>query len=120
MAQTEHINPMRIIDKENDITYELDFSRESIIFAEARGFEPEDVAKTPVTKIPEFWFYAFRKNHKNLARSKTDALLEKLGGLTDTMIERLLLLYNQAAMANNIFQKEEDLEKNAKMAVELD
>lgn len=119
MATTERINPLRITDNDTGNTYELDFSRESVAFAEGREFRLEDVTDFPVTKIPALWYYAFRKNHKNVARSQTDALLDKIGGLTDAMLERLLLLYNQAALSNNILQTKEDLEKNARVTVEL-
>ena len=36
------------------------------------------------------------------------------------MLKRLLLLYNQAAMSNNIMQDEEDLAKNSGVTVEMD
>jgi len=115
----ERILPIRITDHDTGETYELDFSRDSVVFAEQRGFEPESITTFPATKIPEFFYYAFRKNHRKLAKNQTDALLDKLGGLTDKMLERLILLYQQAQMANNIIQDEEDLVKNAKMTVEM-
>lgn len=49
----------------------------------------------PQTNIPALFFYAFRKNHKHIARDKTDRLLEDLGGLTAKEIGRLADLYNQ-------------------------
>ena len=120
MSDNERVNPLRFTDNETGNTYELDFSRESIAFAEGREFRLEDVTDFPVTKIPTLWYFAFRKNHKNVARSQTDALLDKIGGLTDEMLERLLLLYNQAALSNsNVLQTKEDLEKNARVTVEL-
>ena len=115
---TERVQPMRVTFKGGE-TYELDFSRESISFAEAREFSTDNVTKYPVTTIPELWFYAFRKNHRKLSRSQTDDLLKKVGGLTPEMLKRLLLLYNQAAMSNGIVQDEEDLEKNPEVTVEL-
>lgn len=117
-TEKEVVQPIKITDNATGATYELDFSRDSIRFADAREFEVEDVRKYPGTKIPELFYYAFRKNHKSLAKNQTDALLDKLGGLTSAMLERLLLLYNQAALANNI-QDDEELAKNAEMTVEL-
>lgn len=118
MNATERIMPIRITDNDTGNVYELDFCRESVKFAEARGFKTEDVSDYPVTKIPEFWFYAFRMHHKNVAKNQTDALLEKLGGITPQIAARLIELYNQAATSNNI-QDDEDLAKNAKVTVEL-
>ena len=52
------------------------------------------------------------------AKNQTDALLEKMGGVTPQIAARLVELYNQAATSNNI-QDEEDLAKNARVTVEL-
>lgn len=115
----ERVEPMRITDKETNTTYELDFNRDAIRFAEARQFRIEDVSDYPNTKIPELFFYAFRMHHKNMAKNQTDAILnDKLGGLTGAMLERLVLLYEQAALSNTI-QTDEDMGKNAKVTVEL-
>lgn len=118
IEENERIKPMRITI--SDTTYELDFSRDSVSFAEDRQFSPDDVARYPVTKVPELFYYAFRKNHRKLARSQTDAILDKIGGLTPDMLKRLILLYNQAAMSNNIMQDDEDLAKNSEVTVEMD
>lgn len=119
MDAIERVNPVRITDNETGNHYELDFSRESVVFAENRQFDPSDVAKYPQSKVPEFWYYAFRKNHKGMTRTQTDALLNKLGGLTAKMGERLMLLYAQAQTSNAI-QTDEDLEANPRMTVEMD
>lgn len=116
---TDRINPIRITDNDTDTTYELDFSRDSIRFMEGNGFKVDEVGDFPVTNIPLLFYYAFRKNHRSMARNQTDKLLEKMGGLTPKILERLVSLYNQAAMSNNV-QDDEDLEKNPHMTVELD
>ena len=82
----DRVLPVRVHDKKTGIAYELDFSRESVRAAESRGFETGDIAKYPASKIPEFFYYAFRKNHKNVARSQTDSLLERMGGMTTPML----------------------------------
>lgn len=117
---TNRIKPLKITMKETGVTYELDFSRESIAFAEGRGFEPEHLTRFPVTKIPEFFWYAFRMHHKNMAKNQTDEILYKIGGLTPKMAERLVLLYQQAQTSNNIAQDDEDFEKNGVATVEMD
>lgn len=118
MNAEERVNPLRVNDNKNGISYELDFNRESIRFAENRGFELSDVTKFPVTKIPEFFYYAFRKNHKNVARKQTDELLDEMGGLTPPVVERLIQLYNQAGLAH-VLITEEDAAKNSNVTVEL-
>lgn len=116
MTSSAKVNPIKITVSGE--VYELDFSRESIKFAEARQFNPDEVLLYPVTKIPEFFYYAFRKNHKNVARSQTDAILEKMGGITPAFIERLSQLYTQAALSHLIVT-EEDGAKNAEVTVEM-
>ena len=115
----ERVNPIRITDEDTKEVYELDFSRESIYFMEQHGFVINgNTLDFPVTNIPKLFYYSFRKNHRKMSQSQTDAILKKLGGLTPKILERLILLYNQAMMANNV-QDEEDLEKNSHMTVEL-
>lgn len=118
MSKNDRVQPIKLTDNDTNETYELDFSRDSIRFAEQRGFKIDEVTDFPVTKFPEFFFYAFRMHHKNLSRTQTDALYEKLGGYTPKFLERLMMLYNQAALANNIVE-DEDAAKNAHMTVEM-
>ena len=103
MANTDNrVKPIFINDQDSGDRYELDFNREAIKFAEARKFDPSDIASYPTTKIPEFFFYAFRMHHKSLSRNQTDRVLETLGGLTESL------------------QTDEELEKNSRMTVEMD
>ena len=114
----ERVKPIRITDNDAGKTYELDFNRDAIRFAEMREFELDHIKRYPNTKIPELFFYAFRKNHKNLSKSQTDDLLEKIGGVTSEILERLILLYNQAALTH-VIATEEDSQKNESVTVEL-
>ncbi len=114
----ERINPVRITDCDTGNVYELDFSRESVRFAEQRGFKLEEVNDFPVTKFSELFYFALRKNHKSLSKEKADKLYEKLGGMTEKLLIRLIQLYQQAAVSNNL-QDEEELEKNEHVTVEL-
>ena len=118
----ERVNPIRITDKTTGEIYTLDFSRESIAFMDRQGFAMDDsVTQFPVTKIPKLFYYALRAVHKNtISENRANALLEKIGGLTPAMINRLNELYYQAAMSNNVLQDDDDLGKNADVAVEMD
>lgn len=113
------IPSIKITDKDTGTIYELDFCRESIRFAEARGFDLDDVGKYPVTKFPEFFFYAFRMHHRGLAKTQTDALYDRLGGFSPEFLERMILLYQQALEANNVAENTEEMGKNGNVAVEL-
>lgn len=119
----DKVNPIRITDHKGIIynpgdVYELDFSRESILFAESKGFRVEDVVDYPVTNISNLFYYAFRKNHKSVSREKTDKFIAAWGGVSEGVLKRLIELYNQAATSNNI-QTDEDAEKNAAVTVEM-
>lgn len=114
----DRVQPVRVNDNKTGMAYELDFSRESVKFAENRGFRVDELTVFPVTRIPELFYYAFRKNHKNVARSQTDALLDDMGGMTSAFLERLMQLYNQAALTH-LISTDEDSAKNAEVTVEL-
>ena len=114
----EQVKPIILHDAENGIDYTLEFNRETIKFAEARGFDIDDVGKYPMSKLPELFYYAFRMHHKNVSREKTDRILfEDLGGMPNGMAERLGALYAVPfeALTNNDGEKA----KNSKMTVEL-
>jgi hypothetical protein len=120
MELIDKVEPIRITDNDTGKTYELDFSRESVKYMARQGFKVgEDIVNLVAVQGPEFFWYAFRKNHKEFSRGQAEALYEKMGGLSPKLIERLAALYNQALMSNNILQDDEDLEKNARVTVEL-
>lgn len=115
----DRVNSIKLTDNDTGVTYELDFSRDSVRFAEARKFEVDEVVKFPATKVPELFFFSFRKNHRNIAKSQTDALLDKMGGMNTKTLERLISLYNQAALSNTISIEDDNTAKNDKVTVEL-
>lgn len=120
MAEQERISPLLITDNDTNEKYELDFSREAVRFAERNGFKIREVIDFPSTLVADLFYYAFRKNHKKLARNQVDAIREeKLGGLHPKVIERLIQLYNQAALVGTIRDEDEDLAKNSKVTIEF-
>lgn len=119
----DRVNPIRLTDHKGIIknagdVYELDFSRESVAFAENRGFKIEEVAVYPVTRIAELFYYAFRKNHRAVSREKTDKFMDAWCGIPENVLKRLIELYTQAVTANNI-QTDEDAAKNETATVEM-
>ena len=113
----EQVKPIVIHDEDNGVDYTLEFNREAIRFAEARGFNINDVERYPMTKLPELFYYAFRMHHRNVSREKTDRILfDDLGGMPEGMAERLGALYGVPfeALTNG-----EDKAKNSRMTVEF-
>ena len=109
------VKPIVVTDDETGMEYTLEFNRDSVRFAEARGFKINDVAEYPMTKIPELWYYAFRMHHKSVARAKTDALLDGLGGIPDGLLERLGELYAAPFTALTDGQQDENPRVTVKM-----
>ena len=114
----EQVKPIILHDAENSVDYTLEFNRETVRFAEARGFDIDDVSRFPMTKLPELFYYAFRMHHKNVSREKTDRILfDDLGGMPSGMAERLGALY--AAPFEALTNANGEKAKNSKMTVEF-
>ncbi len=95
--EKKRVNPMRIRDPKSGKAYVLDFSRESVKFAEDRKFKFGEVGDYIAGGIPSLFFYSFRKNHPTMTPADTEAILKDLGGgLTEEEVTRLLTLRNQA------------------------
>lgn len=112
----ERVKPIILHDEEYGKDYMLEFSRESVTFAEQRGFSLDDLGRYPMAKMPELFFYSFRMHHPNISKSQTDKILfEKLGGMPEGMAERLGELYAVPYEAlNNTGEA-----KNVSMTVEM-
>lgn len=105
--ENEEVRPLVLHDEENGRDYTLEFNRESVRFAESRGFAIEDVDRFPMTKTYELFFYAFRMHHRNVSKEKTDSIIDGWGGVAeipDGVLERLGMLY--AAPFSSLADKE--------------
>lgn len=113
----ELAKPIRLVDNETGESYILEFDRDTVRWAEQRGFDPDLVTKFPMTVGADFFFYAFRMHHRNIARDKTDKILfDYLGGINETtgkILARLMELYYQT------FDTLADKAENPRIAVEL-
>jgi hypothetical protein len=109
-----HVKPIIIKDSENKREYTLEFDRDSVRFAEGRGFKLEDVDTYSMTKVPEFFWYAFRMHHKNVALNQAEEILRQIGGMNEQIARRLVELWVQTYES---LGNEET--KNPAMSVEL-
>lgn len=121
IKESERVNPIKITDNETNRVYILDFDRDSVVFAESRGFDWDEVGTKPGIMIPLVWNAAFRRYDKRISMEKTTSLLEQLGGMRPDWLARLKQLYDQS-LASLIADPDENEEdgKNAKMTVSLD
>lgn len=116
-AEEKTIKPIVLKNNENGDVFTLEFNRESVKFAESKGFTLDAVEMSPMTALPDLFYYAFRMHHRNIGRNQTDKILfDDLGGLSDVIIERLGELYTKPY--TDLIQSEEN-SKNSKMSVEL-
>lgn len=115
----ENVKPIVLTDTETNEVYTLEFTRETVKFAQRNGFNIDDIDTKPFLAVPDLFYYAFRANHKFMTHEKTDKILyDDLGGLPDGALERLAKLYYKPyeSLLNSSENKER---KNAKMTVEF-
>ena len=110
------VKPVTLTDKDNGKVYTLEFSRDSVRFAEKNGFDLDNLK--PLTGVEDLFYYSFRMHHKFISREEAMKILyEKLGGLPDGLVDRLLELYT--VPFNALSSGDEGGEKNSTMVVEL-
>lgn len=114
---SEKIKPIEIVDKSTNTTYVLEFSKNSVQYAEQHGFILAELSQKPITRIPELFHYAFRKNHKGITKERTDEIFERMKGLPDGMLERLIELYLEPYACLIQDDEAEQDEKNAELTV---
>jgi len=117
-ADDKQIKPIIIKDANNGDVFVLEFNRATVKFAEARGFNINALDNgISMSLIEELFFYAFRMHQPNKSKADTDKILyEKLQGMPEGMIERLVELYLQPF--NTLVQTEE-VTKNSMVTVEF-
>ena len=112
----EKVKPIVIHDMENQKDYTLEFNRDAIKFAEQRGFKLADVDNYPMSKIPEFFWYAFRMHHPTVGMNQAEKLLDRAGGMSEALAKRLGELW---AVPFEAIAPDHGDEKNVTVTVEL-
>lgn len=118
----EAIKPITIKLANGD-TYTLEFDRETVKWAEQRGFRGNPangyspLTETPITFMEEIFYYSFHMHHKSVTKKFTDDLLYNvLKGMPDAMLERLMSLH--ALTYETLMNNDED-RKNVDVVVEM-
>lgn len=114
----KQIKPIILKDEINGDIFVLEFDRATVKFAEARGFNVNALDNgLSMSAIEELFFYAFRKHQPNKSKADTDKILyEKLHGMPEGMIERLVELF---LFPFNSLMRDEEEAKNSTMTVEF-
>jgi len=116
MSKEKELKPIVIMDAAGNPEYTLTFTRESVKWAEERGFKISEVTDYPLTGISSLFFFAFRANHKGIGRPETDEVYKELKANRQAVITRLIEMYN--ASLESLMSDTTD-EKNSTRAVEL-
>lgn len=120
MELKDKVNPIKIVDNDTGREYILDFTRETIKMAEARGFSWDELPTKIATLLPVIWHTAFLRYEPRMSVIKTDNILKDMGGLQPKQVQRLRLLYDQAMSSLVAEDTEDGCTKNAKVTVILD
>lgn len=113
----ELVQPIKILDKEGNLKYLLDFNRASVKYAEMRGFKLDDMEGLSMSAMEDLFHYSFRAHQPKMTKAGTDKILyNELHGFKEGMIERLVELYLQPF---NTLMQAEDTAKNSTMTVEF-
>ena len=117
-AEDKQIKPIILKDDNNGDIFVLEFNRDTVKYAEARGFKISAFDEgVVVSTTEELFFYAFRMHHPNKSRADTDKILyEKLKGMPTGMLERLIDLY---VLPINALKQDDEEAKNSTMTVEF-
>lgn len=90
-----------------DVDYTLEFTRRTIRELEAKGFNPADIEKKPMTTIPELFAGAFLAHHKGTKRELIDEIFSHikdretlLGKLSEMYAEPLTALIDDSEQGN--------------------
>ena len=59
-------------------SYELGFTRSSIVAMERQGFVIEEITTKPMTMLPMFWQGAFAAYNKNVKRALMDEIYDNI------------------------------------------
>jgi len=118
MAENKTVTPITLTDDKNGDVFVLEFDRAAVRFAEGRGFKLDILdGSVSLSAIEDLFFYAFRMHQPKISKAETDKILyEKLGGLSDGMLERLVELYLQPF--NTLLQSDDET-KNSTMTVKF-
>ena len=116
-AEEEIVKPIILRIPERNEEYTLEFNRESVKFAESRGFVIDDVGKWVMTGLEDLFWYSFRMHHMSVSREKAVRILyDDMKGFPDGMVERLGKLYG---VPMKTLQQSEADAKNCKVTVEM-
>lgn len=78
----------------DDVTYTLEFTKNTVRQMENSGFRTSDVDDRIMNSLPELFAGAFRAHHRLVDRKKIDEIWETIPNKAD-LVEKLADMYNE-------------------------
>lgn len=94
----------------NGKTYELGFTRNTVVSMERQGFNVNEIGNKPMTMLPMFWQGAFAAYNKGVKRALMDEIYDNIRDKSG-LISALTELY--AETLNTLTDEPEDEKGNA-------
>lgn len=90
-------------------TYTLEYDRRTVKLMERRGFNLDELGAKPLTLLPQLFWGAFQKHHRNVPQDTTDKMLDSFkdrealyGRLTEMYTEPILTLMDDEESEGNV------------------
>ena len=93
----ERIKPITLTDDETGEVYTLEFNRKTIKMAEDAGLDIINGDKKPMTTLSLLWYFSFKMHHPTMTAIKAEKLLDGVGTIPDSLVDRLVALYKAGA-----------------------
>ena len=68
--------------------YVLEYTRETVKMMEAAGFNPNDIADKPATRLEQLWAGAFLANHRKVSNTVIQELFKQMKN-REALLEKL-------------------------------
>lgn len=80
--------------RENGKEYTIGFTRDSVKYAEARGFKIDEFDSKILTNTEALFYYSFRANHPEVTKEEADKILyDEFCGLSPDEVKELVESY---------------------------
>lgn len=119
ISENKDLRAITIKDKKTgELQYVLDFTRDSVKWAERQGFKVQVLEEgVSISGVDDLFYYSFHAHYPDVKRAEAESIAKNnLGGYTPELIERLVQLYLVPVTA--MMATEESL-KNADMTIEF-
>lgn len=113
-SNIEYVKPMTI--EVGGKTYTLEFSKNSVRYAEGIGLKLDEIENMPFTMLMLLFHCAFKMHHPDMTIDDTDSVYDEIEGLTDEEFKKIVDLY-KAQVTSFIRKKDVGERKNGRVSL---